>query len=252
MDHSDIGKRMKIYESIQKNFLMRRTPVAIRIDGRAFHTFTKNFRRPFDIVFINTMQETMLYLCKNIQNCVFGYTQSDEITLILIDYAKLETSPWFDYNVQKLCSIAASMATMKFNQIFYNKISILEEDFKYKQALTASAKKGAMFDARCFNIPKDEVANLIFWRQLDAIRNSIQMVAQSQFPQKQLQGLSCNKLKEKLLVEKNIDWDDYPTILKVGSACIKNEDGQWFIDKEMPILKIIDDINYRDYIERLI
>ena len=115
----DLGVRMKeFYEQIPKTKLMRRTPVAIRIDGKAFHTFTRGFQKPFDIVLMKSMQETMQYLCKNIQGCVFGYTQSDEITLILVDYKELDTSAWFDYEVQKLCSISASMATMAFNKFF--------------------------------------------------------------------------------------------------------------------------------------
>ena len=111
--------RMKtFYEQIPKTKLMRRCPVAIRIDGKAFHTFTRGFQKPFDEVLIKSMQETMKYLCENIQGCVLGYTQSDEITLILVDYKKLTSSAWFDYEVQKICSIAASMATMAFNESF--------------------------------------------------------------------------------------------------------------------------------------
>lgn len=112
----DLGTRMKtFYEGIPKTRLMRRCPVAIRIDRKAFHTFTRGFNKPFDEVLIEAMQETMRYLCENIQGCVLGYTQSDEITLILVDYKKLNSSAWFDYEVQKMCSIAASMATMAFN-----------------------------------------------------------------------------------------------------------------------------------------
>lgn len=115
----DLGTRMKtFYEGIPKTRLMRRCPVAIRIDGKAFHTFTRGFNKPFDAVLIEAMQETMRYLCENIQGCVLGYTQSDEITLILVDYKKLNSSAWFDYEVQKMCSIAASMATMAFNNFF--------------------------------------------------------------------------------------------------------------------------------------
>ena len=259
MDNNDLGKRMKEnYEKIAQTKLMRRTPVAIRIDGKAFHTFTKGFQKPFDNILIKTMQETMKYLCENIQGCVFGYTQSDEITLILVDYNKLETYAWFDYEVQKICSIAASMATMKFNKIFNEKIddywfpqyyNILKPGIiEYWDTLRKSAEKGAMFDARCFNIPKEEVTNLIYWRQLDAMRNSVQMVARSQFSHKELQDLSCNKLQDKLLTEKNINWNDYPIEVKRGSSCVKNEKGKWFIDKEMPILKGTD----RDYIDKLI
>lgn len=263
--HDDLGKRMKEnYENVSKTRLVRRMPVAIRIDGKAFHTFTRGFKKPFDWILIKSMQETTKYLCENIQGCVFGYTQSDEITLILVDYDKLETCAWFDYEVQKLCSITASMATMIFNKVFSNNVRMENMDYKssmipqsmefqqkmmkYHETLTNAMIKGAMFDARCFNIPKEEVTNLIYWRQLDATRNSIQMVAQSQFSHKELQGLSCNKLQDKLLIEKNINWNNYPTEVKRGSSCIKNEEGKWFIDKEIPILKGIN----RNYIDKLI
>lgn len=114
-----LGTRMKsYYEEIPKTKLMRRTPVAIRIDGKAFHIFTRGFEKPFDKVLVKSMQDTMQYLCENIQGCVLGYTQSDEITLILVDYKRLNSSAWFDYEVQKMCSIAASMATMAFNKAF--------------------------------------------------------------------------------------------------------------------------------------
>lgn len=193
--NDSIGTRMKeYYEAVPKTKLMRRTPVALRIDGKNFHTFTRGFQKPFDMILMKSMQETMMYLCKNIQGCVFGYTQSDEITLILIDYQTLTTDAWFDYEVQKLCSVSASMATMAFNKFF--RMSIWDEDSAWKSSLTpqsmdvqiahneyvakmtTAANKGAMFDARCFNIPKEEVCNLIYWRQLDATRNSIQMVGQ--------------------------------------------------------------------------
>lgn len=262
--HDNLGIRMKEnYENIAKTKLVRRMPVAIRIDGKAFHTFTKGFDKPFDKLLITTMQETMKYLCENIQGCVFGYTQSDEITLILVDYNKLETSAWFDYEVQKICSISASMATMIFNKIFeeevkkqdeLNKIEYFESAASYieyqNRMITYwnSVRKGAMFDARCFNIPKEEVTNLIYWRQLDASRNSVQMVAQSKFSHKELQGLSCNKLQDKLLTEKNINWNNYPTVMKRGTSCIKNEEGNWILDTEMPILIK----ESRNYVDKLI
>ena len=251
--HDNLGIRMKEnYENIAKTKLVRRMPVAIRIDGKAFHTFTRGFKKPFDDILIQTMQETMKYLCENIQGCVFGYTQSDEITLILVDYDKLETCAWFDYEVQKLCSISASMATMAFNKFFAKNVDNYNKNPSSSGVQTnwylTAVTKGAMFDARCFNIPKEEVTNLIYWRQLDATRNSIQMVAQSQFSHKELQGFSCNKLQDKLLIEKNINWNNYPTEVKRGSSCIKNEEEKWFIDKEMPILRGTD----RDYIDKLI
>lgn len=262
--NDELGKRMKeYYETIPKTKLMRRTPVAIRIDGKAFHTFTRGFKKPFDDVLIKSMQETMKYLCENIQGCVLGYTQSDEITLILVDYKKLNSSAWFDYEVQKMCSIAASMATMKFNKVFEDNVcnayplhAINEENAKLISTYHNAIRKGAMFDARVFNIPKEEVTNLIYWRQLDATRNSIQMVGQANFSHKELQNKSCNKIQDMLHEQRGINWNDFPTHLKRGSCCIKEYQtlddntlrSYWRIDTEIPIFKDED----RDYIERLI
>lgn len=253
MDTSDLANRMKEYEKRNQYYLQKRTPVAIRVDGRSFHTFTKGFQRPFDEILMTTMQETARYMCENIQNAKFAYVQSDEITIILVDYDTLETDCWFNYRTDKLCSIAASMATLKFNMAF--KEAILNEEWEWKNSLTPqsveiqeahnnyiatlkkAAQKGAMFDARCFNIPKEEVANLVYWRQLDAMRNSIQMVAQANFPHKELQGLNQEALKEKLHLEKNIIWDNYPIYKQRGTAVYKSASGDWIIDKCMPILK---------------
>lgn len=247
---------------------MRRTPVAIRIDGKAFHTFTRGFSKPFDDVLISAMQDTMKYLCKNIQGCVLGYTQSDEITLILVDYKRLNSSAWFDYEVQKMCSIAASMATMAFNKAFHRAVEdadlfwkigwtpqSVEIQQKYMEILRAAEDRGAMFDARCFNIPKEEVTNLVYWRQLDATRNSIQMVGQANFSHKELQGKSCEKIKEMLITEKGISWENFHPMYKHGSCCIKvttETNGvtrsSWEIDKNIPLFVG----EGREYIESLI
>ena len=273
--NDELGKRMKeYYEQIPKTRLMRRTPVSIRLDGKAFHTFTRGFKKPFDEVLIKSMQETMKYLCEHIQGCVLGYSQSDEITLILVDYKHLDSSAWFDYEVQKMCSVSASMATMAFNKFFYKNVEEYSEsvaalqDFdiekKYLEKLDKATEKGAIFDARVFNIPKEEVTNLIYWRQLDATRNSIQMVGQANFSHKQLQHKSCNDIQNMLLTEKDINWNNFPTTMKRGSCCIKNRGvckpygntvlapglpiGEWFIDNEIPIFKD----EGREYIEQLI
>lgn len=252
---AELGDRMKsYYESRSKIFLARRTPVIIRLDGKAFHTFTRGFNKPFDEAMCNAMQETMKYLCENIQGCVLGYTQSDEITLVLIDYQKLTTDAWFDYNVQKVCSVAASMATLAFNKIFHKahiewlkSVVPSKTTDKVMNSHLRSLKTGAMFDARCFNIPKEEVTNCILWRQQDATRNSIQAVGQASFSHKELQGLSTNQIQELLFSKCGINWNYFPTHLKRGCCCIKKEDG-WYIDEEIPIFKGED----REYIEKLI
>lgn len=281
MDRSDLAERMKGYEKRNRYYLQRRMPVILRLDMRAGHSFTRGFKRPFDEVFINSMQETAKYLCENIQNCKLSYQQSDEITLLLVDYDKLNTDCFFDYRVDKLCSIAASMATMAFNSAFGLNIekeplgfsdkdgNIVDKD-KYKLYLTHlnSSLKGAMFDARCFNIPKEEVTNLVYWRQLDASRNSIQMVGQANFSHKELQNKSCNDIQDMLMTQKGINWNDLPTYQKRGSCCVRNKiviesdgvmataqlrdtsksENEWIIDTNIPLFKG----EGREYIDRLV
>jgi tRNA(His) 5'-end guanylyltransferase len=262
--NDNLGTRMKeYYEAIPKHRLMRRTPVAIRIDGRAFHTFTRGFQKPFDEVLGNTMVRTMEYLCQNIQGAKLGYTQSDEITILLTDYDTLETDAWFDYEIQKICSISASMATMAFNKFFAEEVRFfrdnhckVNEHFGFcadtwdneqnKTLYITYCKKlrTAMFDARCFNIPKEEACNLVYWRQLDAARNSVQMVGQANFSHNELQCLSCNMIQDKLFAERGINWSEFETRWKRGVAWTK-ETG---IDWNMPILKG----ENRKYVDELI
>ena len=249
--YSEFDKRMKKYEYVTRTYLTTRTPAILRVDGRAFHTLTRGFKRPFDEILAGAMQDTMKYLCENIQGCVLGYTQSDEITLVLVDYKTLETSAWFDYNIQKCVSVSASMATMAFNRFFVENIEKFgrenienwddggtNEELSDKERAVCKLvetyykayTKGAMFDSRVFNIPKEEVCNNILWRQQDAIR-----------------------IKEMLLSEKGIDWNDLPTKFQRGSCCIKTFDEQtgrseWIIDNEIPIFKG----EGRKYIEGLI
>ena len=274
MDKTTLGDRMKNnYENITRYYLTRRMPVIIRVDGRSFHTFTKGFKKPFDDVLVKTMQDTMKYLCENVQGCVLGYTQSDEISLVLTDYAELTTDAWFGNNLQKMCSVSASMATLTFNKAFNDNIvkyidnnldadcGVTKDLTEYTKILINARNKGAMFDSRVFTIPKEEVCNALIWRQQDATRNSIQSVGQANFSQKELHGKSCNDIQDMLMIQKGINWNDYSTTLKRGSCCIKTviqdpnvdiKDGaypisKWVIDNEIPIFT-----QDRNYVEKLI
>ena len=281
MDKTTLGDRMKNnYENITRYYLTRRMPVIIRVDGRSFHTFTKGFKKPFDDVLVKTMQDTMKYLCENVQGCVLGYTQSDEISLVLTDYAELTTDAWFGNNLQKMCSVSASMATLAFNKFFSGRVqefmydccdefgdNVLPEkqnDYELAHNVYFKELHTAMFDSRVFTIPKEEVCNYLIWRQQDATRNSIQSVGQENFSQKDLHGKSCNNIQDMLMLQKGINWNDYSTTLKRGSCCIKADDSlteydevgnicgytkrsKWVIDNEIPIFT-----QDRNYVERLI
>ena len=242
-----IGERMKGYEFQSRTSLLKRTPVIIRLDGKAFHTFTRGLDKPFDLDFVSIMQQTMLELCKSIQGCVLGYTQSDEITLVLVDYQSIDTCALFDNEVQKLVSVSSSMATLYFNKIVDKFVSDNEYSARCWEVISKWDKKRfkALFDSRAFNLPKEEVCNNLIWRQQDATRNSINSLAQSLYSQKEINGIKSNDLQNKMLIEKDVNWNNLDTKLKRGSACIKDESGEWFIDNEMPILT-----EDRDYIDK--
>ena len=269
-----LGDRMKQYEYVTRNYLTRKLPVIIRIDGKAFHSFTRGLKKPFDDIFVKSMQDTMKYLCEGIQGCVLGYTQSDEITLVLVDYQSDEACAWFDNNIQKMTSVSASMATLAFNKFFYKNVCSFnskktrqwienaderKQMSEYVNTLYNACEKGAMFDSRVFTLPKEEVVNCLIWRQQDAVRNSIQSVGQANFSHSKLHGKNCSDIQDMLVSDKNINWNDYPTHLKRGSCCIKkpfviNEGteqeairNKWVIDDEIPIFT-----QDKDYVNKLI
>lgn len=213
-----LGDRMKsYYEDRTRNFLPRRTFTIIRIDGKAFHTYTRGLTRPFDQGLIDDMNETTKYLCENIQGAKFGYVQSDEISILLTDFEKVTTDAWFDGNIQKMASISASMATAKFNELrMLRYINEIREN-----GVSTVKQTSALFDSRVFTIPaEEEVINYFIWRQQDATRNSISSVAQSLYSHKELNGKSTNEMQE-LIFQKGQNWNDYPIGQKRGRAVAK-------------------------------
>lgn len=238
MDNTTIGDRMKGYESVPKMFLMKKTPVIMRLDGKAFHTFTKGLEKPYSWDLREAMCHTTEYLMENIQGAVFAYTQSDEISILIRDWDQPNTCGWFDYNLQKMVSISASMATAAFNDVFTH----------------PTKKMPALFDSRVFNMPVHEVVNYFIWRQQDAERNSIQMLARSHFSHKQLDKKNTVAIQDMLMgLSDPVNWNDVATWSKRGSCVVtsqvEKESGKMRrlieIDQEIPIFS-----QDRDYINQ--
>jgi tRNA(His) guanylyltransferase len=234
-DNSSLGDRIKIYEDVSRHKLIRRMPVIIRLDGRAFHTLTANLDKPFDIGFMSIMQTVAKVLCEEIPGTQLAYVQSDEISLFLVDYQKLDTQSWFDNNLQKIVSVSSSIATLAFRDAW---------DAWWSSVRLAIPFKKAHFDSRAFNLPREEVANYFVWRQQDATRNSIQSVGQANFSHKDLHGLSCVKIQDKLFEEKQINWNDFNPSCKRGT-CIVKQDWGYLVDTNTPIFT-----QDRNYIEK--
>lgn len=203
-----LGDRMKAdYENRTRFTLPRRTYTIIRLDGKAFHTYTRNLERPFDRKLIDDLKTAAIETCEEIQGAQFAYLQSDEISILLTDFKTITTEAWFDNNLQKMVSVAASIFTANFNLI---------RQLKFNSEL-------AYFDARAFTIPDPiEVANYFVWRQKDWVRNSIQMAAQSVYSQKQLHGKNNEQMQEMLFM-KGINWSKYAEDLKNGTIVSKEQ-----------------------------
>lgn len=204
-----IGSRMKqFYEDRAKTALLRRCYTIIRIDGKAFHSFCRGLEKPFDDGLMEDMDQTAVYLCKNIMGAKFAFIQSDEISILMTDFDELGTTSWFDSDVQKVCSVSASMATRAFNELRLKRLGI--ENMKW-----------AEFDSRVFQIPDPaEVFNYMLWRQRDTTRNSISTVAQSLYSDKELHKKDSNQ-KQEMIFQKGINWNDYAPRYKRGRMVVK-------------------------------
>ena len=176
-----LGDRMKTqYENRTRYYLPRRTYTICRIDGKSFHTYTKGLQKPYDPLFNSVMDETAKYVLSIIDGGQFVYTQSDEISILMTDFAELDTQAWFDGNLQKICSVAASAAAAMFN-------STMCEEFR--------VQKLGCFDARVFTIPdRNEVANYFLWRTRDCMRNSINALGQFYYSNAQLHGKNTGQV----------------------------------------------------------
>jgi tRNA(His) 5'-end guanylyltransferase len=191
-----LGDRIKSYEKVSSPSLLKKVPVMIRVDGRAFHTFTKNCEKPFDKRLMYAMNFAAIDVAKEMQGFKVGYIQSDEVSFILTDYDNLETEGWFDYDLSKIVSISASLMSVYFCR--YWEIKEFEVPTYEKNKTYFRFSKLPIFDSRAFNVPIHDVVNALLWRAKDWERNSIQMYARAFFSHKQLINKSCSDMHEML------------------------------------------------------
>ena len=271
--NDELGNRMKSqYEQRTRTYLPRRTYTIIRLDGKCFGNFTKGMNRPYDENFIRAMDATAGYLCEQIQGCQFAYVQSDEISLLLTDFASINTDAWFDGQVQKMVSVSASIATAMFNAMMMqdyfcgvdgkglsehwaegtdvHDVSIQAGDIINYMPYGFPKKKLAFFDSRAFTIPDPvEVENYFICRQKDAIRNSKSMHAQSLYSHKELHGKSQIDML-KMIEDKNEDWNKLPEGFKIGRTMQKHIEGHYvetfldFIEHRNILTDLIPKIDY--------
>lgn len=257
MSNDNLGDRMKSYEDCYRVSLPIRMPVILRIDGKAFHTYTRGCKRPVDDGLVECMNDTAIELCKKIQGCQIAYVQSDEISLLLTNYEQVDTQSWFDNNLLKMVSISASIASVTFTQKSWKIWAP-----PHSHELDAHMKP-AYFDSRAFVMPKEDVCNYFLWRQQDATRNSVQMLARTLYSHKQLENKNNSDLQE-LIFQKGLNWNDCPIPQKRGRCIVKQlvmkeginpitgeslpaQRSEWVVDNKIPIFS-----QDRSYIEQYV
>ncbi len=246
MSQDSLGDRMKEYENAYRLFLPKRMPIIVRVDGKAFHTFTRGFKRPFDSAVSEPMKEAAIELCRNVEGCKLVYTQSDEISLVLRNDDEPTTQAWFGNNLQKIASVTASIATRAFNRAY--RIYIQEHDMTRNPVYSRNIDQ-ALFDSRVFLLPENETVNYFIWRQQDAVRNSIESCARSMYSHKELFKKNCSEMLH-MMQEKGFDWSELPTPQKRGMCIVKRvhevsgaQRSKWEPDLDIPIFS-----ETRDYI----
>jgi tRNA(His) guanylyltransferase len=263
-DHKSdsLGNRMKSYENCFRTQLPIRMPVVLRIDGKAFHSYTKGCKRPYDPALVECMNDTAMYLCKNVQGCQLAYVQSDEISLLLVNYQSRDTQSWFDNNLQKIISVSASMAGSIFTANSWKIWRPVNDNYPMGEDALDRVKP-AFFDSRGWVLPKEEVCNYFIWRQQDATRNSVQMLARTLYSHSQCEDKNNSELQE-MCFQKGVNWNDALTAQKRGRCIVKTksqkqglnpktgvlidaERTEWIVDNEIPIFS-----QDRAYVERYV
>lgn len=211
--NDSLGDRMKGYEIASRNSLTKRIPVIVRVDGKAFHTFCKRFERPYDAFLNDSLNQSMKYVCERVQGVKFAERHSDELSFLLTDFDTIQTDAYFEYSVQKMVSVIASMVTGEFCKAMTT--SLARNDY------LSWSEDWPSFDARAFNIPESDVVNYFLWRQKDCLRNGLSMLSQSLFSHKELQGKNSSDMQEMLFSKHNINWNDVEQYKKTGFLCKK-------------------------------
>lgn len=209
-DNTPLGDRMKQYETAFRQMLPRRAYTLIRCDGRAFHTYLRGAKKPFDMDFVAEMALVTQRLCEDIQGAQFAYTQSDEISLLLTDFETTRTQPWVGGRADKTLSLASGLASAYLARLRQNHPGL------------------PVFDCRVWSMSDPvEVANYFVWRQRDCVRNSILATGQHHFSHAELQGKSTSEVQEMLFTQKGVNWNDTPASCKRGQVAVRDPEEGW-------------------------
>lgn len=217
---NSLGDRMKAYESAEtsRRFIPM-VPIYARLDGRSFSKLTKSMNKPYDVDFSACMKAACSYLVDK-TNANIGYTQSDEISLCWLTES-LESEIFFNGKIFKMTSNLAAMATLAFYLEFQKRFPV------------SAAKNMPTFDCRIFQVPnKEEAINCFVWREMDATRNSVSMLAQSLFSHKQLDKKGIRSMLD-MIHDAGYNWNDQPTHFKRGTYFQRKTVEKYLTDEEL-------------------
>jgi len=231
---TNLSDRMKLHEEKYRAFLIFENlddALIIRVDGKAFHTYTRGAKVPFDENFQDVMNDVAVALCNNTQGAVLAYVQSDEVSIVVRPIRDKLSVPWFGGNVQKICSITAAIASVTMTT---------------ESSRIFGLNRQALFDSRAFVLPRNEIVNYLIWRQTDALRNSVQMLARSHFSHKKLLDKSCDEMKE-MLVHAGDPWEEYSSGSQRGRVIIKrmSEKTTEYFHKKTGVVNVVSAIRSR-------
>jgi tRNA(His) guanylyltransferase len=233
-----LGDRMKAYERAFDLSLPARMPLVVRVDGKAFHSYTRALRRPWDERLASLMDDVAAMLCREMQGARLAYVQSDEISVLLVDYAGIDTQAWMRGRLQKIASVAAGLASAWFTA--------------WSGRLWPDGERvPASFDARAFVLPREDVHNYFVWRQQDATRNSVQALARSIYSHRDCTDRDGAALQE-MCFQAGHNWNDLPIPQRRGRCIVRRasvrsqphpitnevvsvERHEWVVDNEIPV-----------------
>ena len=253
MNKDSLGDRMKAYEDASRGVLTTRMPVIIRVDGKAFHTYTKGLVRPVDDRLVSVMDQTAIALCKAIQGAQVAYVQSDEISILVHGYKTLDSSSWFDNQIQKMVSVSAGIASSTFTALSYHIWHHDDPEHSELGLIDSRNIRPAVFDSRVFLVPEADVNNYFLWRQKDATRNSVQTLARFLYSHKECNNKNNSQLQE-MCFQKGRNWNDEPISFRRGRCIVKESfilpetqavRSRWTVDNNIPVFS-----EDRDYINR--
>ncbi len=247
------------YENINFNFLKRSDMAAVAINGEDFVSYTENFQKPYDNIFLTAMTKTLRYLCASIPDCVFGYTKEFDLYIFFEAPKNYESPSWFDYDTNRIAALTASMATLKYNESFNKtaKSYVLSGNnfdetrkFTAMQAYVSAIDNGALFTSKCFNIKKEQIKTYISLLKQQTVENAVRSMGLMYFKETELDGKSSSEIRDMVFDKNGTNFDDYPAAFRCGSACVKNKkddgsliepskaDEDWVIDPDFYIISV--------------